>query len=94
MTETGLVTSALTALAALAVVIAALLLTGRAARRAGLGTRAGKRLALEEALPLDARRRLLLLRCDGRALLVLTGGPQDVALGWVPDDHPPGKRPE
>jgi hypothetical protein len=33
-----------------------------------------------EALPLDARRRLLLVHCDGRELLLLVGGPQDLVV--------------
>lgn len=75
----------LTAAAALAAVVALILLTGRIARRAGLAPRAGGgRLRLEEALPLDARRRLLLVSCDGRALLLLTGGAQDLVVGWLP----------
>lgn len=77
----------ITAAAALAAVIALILLAGRLARRAGLGpaARGSGRLVIEEALPLDARRRLLLVRCDGRALLLLTGGPQDEVVGWIPE---------
>ncbi len=73
-----------TAIAALAGVLFLILLLARGLRRldwapavAGSGTR---RLAVEEALPLDGRRRLLLLRCDGQAMLLLTGGPQDVLM--------------
>lgn len=40
-------------------------------------------LAVEQVLALDTRRRLVLVRCDGRRLLLLTGGPQDMALGWL-----------
>ncbi len=40
-------------------------------------------LALEQVLALDARRRLVLVRCDGRRLLLLTGGTQDLVLGWL-----------
>ena len=78
-----------TALAALAGVIGALILVARGARAAGLGMRVGKRLALQESLALDGRRRLMLLRCDGREVLVLTGGAQDLVVGWTgatPDD--------
>ncbi len=73
-----------TALAALAGVLILIMLLARGARRlgwapvaAGSGTR---RLAVEEALPIDGRRRLLLLRCDNRPMLLLTGGPQDVLM--------------
>ena len=45
------------------------------------------RLRLEQALALDARRRLLLVRCDGRGVLLLTGGTQDMVVGWL--DPPP-----
>lgn len=77
----------MTAVAALIAVVALILLAGRLARRAGLAPRAGNgRLRLEEALPLDARRRLLLVRCDGRGLLLLTGGAQDQVVGWLPPE--------
>jgi len=55
------------------------------------GSRAGtiRRLAIEEVPPLDARRRLMLLRCDSRALLVLTGGGEDAVIGWLPERQAP-----
>jgi hypothetical protein len=43
-------------------------------------------LRLERVAPLDSRRRLYVVRCGGRRLLLLVGGPTDVALGWLPDD--------
>jgi flagellar protein FliO/FliZ len=74
-----------TAGAALLGVLALILLAGRLARRAGLAPRPGQgRLSIEESLALDARRRLVLVRCDGRGLLLLTGGPQDQVVGWLP----------
>ena len=45
-----------------------------------LGTNA---LVVEHSLTLDTRRRLLLIRCEGRQLLLLTGGPQDILIGWM-----------
>jgi flagellar protein FliO/FliZ len=51
------------------------------------GTKPGgarRRLAVQEVLPLDPKRRLVLVRCDGRDLLLLTGGAAEVSLGWVP----------
>ena len=45
-----------------------------------LGTNA---LVVEHSLALDTRRRLLLVRCEGRQLLLLTGGPQDILVGWM-----------
>lgn len=73
------------ALAGLALVLALVLIAARAARAFGLAAPrppagAGRRLALLESLPLDPRRRLLLARCDGQEVLILTGGPQDVLL--------------
>ena len=82
-------TTLLSAGAALAGVLGLILLAARLVRRAGLSLRpagAPARLALGEALALDARRRLHLVRCEGRELLLLTGGPQDLLLGWLPPD--------
>jgi len=78
----------ITAVAALALVLGALILVARGARAAGLGLRTGKRLAMQETLALDGKRRLLLVRCDGRDLLLLTGGAQEVVVGWLPQDQP------
>jgi flagellar protein FliO/FliZ len=91
-------TSVATALLALAGVVGLILLTRRAAllmpslRLPGLpgaADRAGP-LRLEQTIPLDARRRLLLVRCGGRRVLLLTGGPQDVVVGWLdaPSENP------
>jgi flagellar protein FliO/FliZ len=74
---------ALAALAAVVLLAAAVLRALRAAT--GAGKPGGqRRLALQEVLPLDPKRRLLLVRCDGRDLLLLTGGAGDVSLGWLP----------
>lgn len=75
----------MTAAGALAVVVGLVLLAGRLARRVGFASSGTGRLRVEEALALDARRRLLIVRCDGRALLLLTGGPQDQVVGWLPE---------
>jgi flagellar protein FliO/FliZ len=69
---------------ALAILVVPIWLAMRALR-GGRRVRPGRRLALEEALALDPRRRLLLVRCDGRGLLLLTGGTQDAVLGWLPE---------
>ncbi|GGC61653.1 hypothetical protein GCM10011504_44850 [Siccirubricoccus deserti] len=74
----------LQAAAALAVVLLLIWLTGRAFRAGGGAPRTGRRLAVQEVLALDPRRRLLLLRCDGREVLLLTGGGQDTVVGWLP----------
>lgn len=42
------------------------------------------RIAVADVLPLDARRKLLLVRADDRHVLLLVGGPQDVVVGWLP----------
>ncbi|MDW8397738.1 MAG: flagellar biosynthetic protein FliO [Acetobacteraceae bacterium] len=73
----------LLAAALLAGIVALLLLLARGARRFGLAPAAGRRLKVEEVLPLDSRRRLLIVRCDGREALLLTGGSQDVVVGWL-----------
>lgn len=78
-------TTWITAAAALAGVVALILLAGRLAQRAGLAPQASGRLRVEETVALDARRRLVLVRCDGRALLLLTGGAQDQVVGWLPE---------
>ena len=76
------------ATAALFGVLALIALLAWVARRLGLGAagpRPGRRLALVEVLALDPRRRLILVRCDGREALLLTGGGRDALLGWLPD---------
>ncbi|MDB5371629.1 MAG: hypothetical protein JWP04_271 [Belnapia sp.] len=73
---------------ALAAVLLLILLAARALRIGGMKPREGRRLAVQEVLALDPRRRLLLLRCDSREMLVLTGAGQDTVLGWVPAEQP------
>jgi flagellar protein FliO/FliZ len=74
------------AAAALAAVLALVWGLARGARAAGLGLapRAGKRLQTAELLALDPRRRLVIVRCDGREVLLLIGGSHDVVVGWLP----------
>jgi flagellar protein FliO/FliZ len=88
----------LTTVAALAAVIVMILLARFGTRFAGLVPRrgpTGSALSIDASLPLDPRRRLNLIGCQGRQLLLLTGGPSDVLLGWLPpaDPHPPGDAP-
>lgn len=75
--------------AALAGVLLLLWLAARGLRATGMAGRQGKRLTLQEVLAVDARRRLLLVRCDGREVLLLTGGGQDSVLGWLPAGDAP-----
>ena len=79
-------------LSALAAVLALILLIGRATRLVGfvratttrrLANRP-QRLALQETLMLDRTRRLHLVQCDGRDVVVLVGGTGDVVVGWLP----------
>ncbi len=44
----------------------------------------GRRLAIRAAVALDPRRRLVLVACDQYEVLVLTGGGQDIVVGWLP----------
>jgi flagellar protein FliO/FliZ len=76
----------LTALAALAAVLGLVWLASRAARWGGLAQRqtGPRRLVVQDAIALDARRRLTLVRCDDHSVLLLTGGAQDLVVGWVP----------
>ncbi len=75
----------LTAFGALAVVLGLVWLGARGVRAAGLARPgSGRRLQLREALALDRTRRLHLVACDGRDLLLLTGGGADVVVAWLP----------
>ena len=70
---------------ALAGVLLLILLAGRVARFTRLGRRPGSsRLRVVESLALDTRRKLVLVACDGRFLLLLTGA-QDQVVGWLAD---------
>lgn len=81
---------------ALAAVLALIFALAWVARRLGLGGRLAavggkrRRLAIVEVMPLDAKRRLVLLRRDGAEHLVLLGLGGDVvierAIGAAPQD--------
>lgn len=78
-------TTTLSVLAALAVVLGLALLAARAVRATGWARPlANKRLTLQEGLALDRTRRIQIVRCDGRDLMLLTGGGTDVVVGWLP----------
>lgn len=47
--------------------------------------RAGRTLILCESVALDPRRRVHLLQCGQRQVVLLTGGGQDLVVGWLPD---------
>jgi flagellar protein FliO/FliZ len=70
---------------ALVAVIALILAAAWVARRLGLGGRLAtvggkRRLAILEVLPLDAKRRLVLLRRDGAEHLLLLGVGSDLVI--------------
>jgi flagellar protein FliO/FliZ len=77
--------SLLTAIAALVVVLALVWAGARAARFTGLAPRSssGRILAVQDAIALDSRRRLLVVRCGTRDVVLLTGGAQDLVVGWL-----------
>lgn len=77
--------SLVTAIAALAAVLALIWLASRAARFGGFARRppSGGVLAVQDVLTLDARHQLHLVRCGERRVLLLTGGAQDVVVGWL-----------
>ncbi len=79
----------LTAGAALVAVLGTIVLAGRGARLLRLARpTVGRRLVLLEALALDRTRRLHLVACDGRELLLLIGGGTDQVVGWLPAAQP------
>lgn len=79
----------LTAAAALGAVLGIIVLAGRGARMLRLARPiAARRLTLLEALPLDRTRRLHLVACDGRELLLLTGGGTDQVVAWLSTNRP------
>ena len=83
--------SILTAAAALLAVLGLIWLAGRAARFGGMAQRpaTGRLLAIEDVIALDTRRRLYLVRCEERRVLLLTGGAHDAVVGWLERREPP-----
>ena len=76
------------AFAALAGVVFLVLLAGRLARNTRFGRLPpGGRMRVAESLALDPRRRLVMVSCDGRTLLLLAGA-QDLVVGWLPERAP------
>lgn len=75
----------LTAVLALVFVLGLIFLATYLARRAGFGTaipgrRGRKRLSITEAVVIDGKRRLLLIRRDGTEHLLLVGGASDLLI--------------
>ena len=82
----------LSGIAALLAVLALVVLVGRFARFTGFAPRArpgGRQLVIEETVALDSRRRVHLIRCGDRKVLLLTGGTPDLVAGWLPDRETP-----
>jgi flagellar protein FliO/FliZ len=46
-------------------------------------------LRIQDVLALDGRRRIYLIACADRRVLVMTGGGSDVVLGWLPPEEVP-----
>ncbi|EKE75025.1 MULTISPECIES: flagellar biosynthetic protein FliO [Oceanibaculum] len=87
--------SYLYAVLALVFVLALLGLFYLVMRRLGIGgalprTRGERRLRLVEVLPVDAKRRLVLLRRDGREHLVLLGPESDLLIESLDEEEPDG----
>jgi len=82
------------AVMALVAIVAMLLLLRAGALCTPFGRRQLARsdaLHVEASIPIDGnRRRVSLIRVKGRALLVMTGGPNDLCLGWL-DQPAPGQ---
>ena len=85
------ITSVLTVVVALVAVLGLIWLVGRAARFGGMARRPATSglLSVQDVLALDARRRLHLIKCDERRVLLLTGGAHDVVVGWLDREPPP-----
>ncbi len=77
--------SILSALGILAGIVGLVLLAGRVASRLHLTAKVGvgRTLVLRESIALDPRRRVHLLQCGQRQVVLLTGGSQDIVIGWM-----------
>jgi flagellar protein FliO/FliZ len=88
-------TTILTVAATLVAVLALIWLAGRAARFGGLARRpaSGRLLSVRDVIALDSRRRVYLIECQDRRVLLLTGGGQDVVVGWPGEPKPTAEPP-
>ena len=48
-------------------------------------SRSDRTLVLRESIALDPRRRVHLVQCGQRQVVLLTGGGQDLLIGWIQD---------
>ncbi len=44
-------------------------------------------LNLESSIAIEAKRRVVLIDCKGRHLLLLVGGSQDTVIGWLDEER-------
>ena len=76
------------AVAALALVLGLIMLSAGVARRTGLGrfgtSTHARRLVVQDAVMLDRTRKLTIISCDGRDLLLLTGPTRETVVQWLP----------
>ncbi|MDB5412873.1 MAG: hypothetical protein JWR10_1208 [Rubritepida sp.] len=72
------------AVAALGAVLLLIWAASRLAGRSKAGMRPMGRLGIRSVCAVDPRRRLVLIACDGREALLLTGPAGDQFLGWLP----------
>ncbi len=85
----ALLQAILTTGAALGAVVGLIVLAGRGTRMLRLARpTAGRRIVLREALALDRTRRLHIVACNGRELLVLTGAATEQIVAWLPIPQP------
>jgi flagellar protein FliO/FliZ len=68
-------------------IIALIVAAARLYRFSGWKTlpHANRTLILRESIALDPRRRLHLVQCGQRQVVLLTGGTQDLVIGWMQD---------
>ena len=62
---------------------------GQGLRMPGTAPRGSRRLELVESLPLDMRRRLVIVRCDGEEHLLLLGAQKDIVVSNSLKKKPP-----
>lgn len=74
----------LIAVAAFTAIVGLILIAERFLRTGAIPRRGEGALTAMEVLALDPARRLHLVRCGDRQVLLLTGGAQDVVVGWLP----------
>ena len=76
------------AIVALALVLGLVMLAAGVARRSGLTRLCApsrtRRLVVQDFVMLDRARKLTIVSCDGRDLLLLTGPTRETVVRWLP----------